>query len=402
MSRLVEAARALSRGDGIGALALVGRAEDALGIALRGIAYAQLGDLEEARNTLRRADRAATDELLRARIRAALVEVALAEGDAGRVAKDAAANAQRLALLGDGRNAAMQRLVQARAEVLLGRADDARRTIDAVLAGSLALDLRPVTWLARAEIALRASAATTAKRALDEARRALEGSPNALLARTLDAMEEALAQPIARLRDRGEVRAVDLFAIEEAQNGKAFLVDACRRVVRAGRATIPLARRPVLFQLLFALANAWPNDVARDELARQAFAVRVVNASHRARMRVEIGRLRKVLHGIAEPIATRNGYALKSPRPVRILLPIADDEVARVAIFLGDGASWTAQAIAEQAGMSKRTAQRALAALVESGRVVRLSRGKDVRYASSSPNGRIASRLLLLGLASAT
>jgi DNA-binding IclR family transcriptional regulator len=67
-----------------------------------------------------------------------------------------------------------------------------------------------------------------------------------------------------------------------------------------------------------------------------------------------------------------------------------------VAILLADGAAWTAQAVAEHAGVSKRTAQRALAALVADGRVQRLGNQRGSRYASAT--GRIASRLLLLGL----
>lgn len=296
----------------------------------------------------------------------------------------------------------MQRLVLARADVLLGRLGEARRTIEAVLANALPSNLVPVVWLANAEIALREIAPTRARAALVEARRALDAAPNALLARALVALEEELVLPVARLSERGRARDADLFAIERAASGDAFLVDACRRLVIAGRASIPLARRPVLFALLLPIARAWPDSVARDELAATGFGVRVVNISHRSRLRVEIGRLRKVLHGIAEPIATKDGYALASERPVLVLVPASEDDAARVAILLGDGASWSAQSIAEHAGISKRTALRALAVLVESGRVGRTRAGKEVLYAMAGPGERIASRLLLLGLAAAT
>jgi len=396
-----EAARALGRGDGLLALKLVGRAEDALGTTLRGIAYAQLGDLDEARTTLERAATLTTAELPRARIRAALVEVLLAEGDAGRAARDAQDTARVLARLGDARNAALQQLVQARAEVLLGQLDSARRTVDVILEGSLMLDLRPVAQLVRAEVAMRSLSASAARKAAKEARSATR---NELLSRTLDALEEALDEPIARLAVRGELTPANLGAIERARDGRAFLVDACRRVVLAGKASLPLATRPVLFSLLLALARAWPKDVPRDALAQAAFAVRIVNASHRARMRVEIGRLRKILSGIAEPVATKDGYRLAtgSSRDVIVLLPLTDDDAARVAILLSDGARWSAQAIAEHAGISKRTAQRALSKLLDEGKISRTALGKEVRYAAESPGGRIASRLLLLGLASAT
>jgi hypothetical protein len=231
---------------------------------------------------------------------------------------------------------------------------------------------------------------------LTRARDALGVAPNDLLARALVALEAELSRPLARLEQRGAQRDADLFAIEAASDGQVFLVDACRRLVTAGRATIPLAKRPVLFALLLVLGRAWPADVPRDELAARAFDTKRVNASHRARLRVEIGRLRKVLQGVGEPVATVEGYVLATPRDVAVLLPPSDDDASRLAILLGDGAWWTAQAMAEHAGVSKRTAQRALAALAESGAAVRAGTGKDVRYAR--PGAPIASRMLLLGL----
>ncbi len=160
--------------------------------------------------------------------------------------------------------------------------------------------------------------------------------------------------------------------------------------------SVPLAKRPVLFALLLALGRAWPAAVPRDELAARAFETKRVNASHRSRLRVEIGRLRKVLEALGEPVATAEGYVLETTRAVAVLLPPSDDDDARLAILLGDGAWWTAQALAEHAGVSKRTAQRALSALAESGAAIRAGTAKDVRYAR--PGAPIASRMLLLGL----
>jgi len=295
------------------------------------------------------------------------------------------------------RNAAMQRLVLARAEVLLGRLGEARRVVEEVLATELAPDLRAVASLAQAEIAIRSLAATDARGALARARRSLEGAPNHLLARALVAIEQELSLPIARTLRGGVLRDADLFAIEDASRGEVLLVDACRRLAIAGRVTIPLARRSVLFALLLVLGRAWPASVPRDELAARAFDAHRVNASHRARLRVEIGRLRKLMDGLAaEPVATADGYVLSSKRDVVVLLPPSEDEVARIALLLGDGASWSAQGLAEHAGVSKSTAQRALGALVESGGAIRTGTGKDVRY--TRPGTPIASRMLLLGL----
>jgi DNA-binding transcriptional ArsR family regulator len=392
------AGQALTRGDALRALGLVGLADDVLGLTLRGIAYAQLGDLELARTSLGRATKAAKTSLARARIAAALAEIAMEDGDPAPAARAARASADELARLGDRRNAAMQRLVVARAEVLLGRLAEAKHVIAEVLGDATRLppEVVAVAWLATAEVAVRALAATEAREALKQARQAMADAPNELLARALVALETELSKPVARLERGSVVRDADLYAIEAASLGDVMLVDACRRLALAGRATIPFVKRPILFALLVVLARAWPADVARDELAARAFDTKNVNASHRSRLRVEVGRLRKVLAGLAEPVATRDGYKLASPREVMTLLPPSDDDDARIAILLGDGAAWSAQALAEHAGVSKRTALRALAMLVEAGGVIRTVRGKDVRYARQGP--RIASRMLLLGL----
>lgn len=392
------AADALARGEALRALALVGRAESGPGLVLKGIAYAQIGDLDLAKKSLNRAAKLGTTKPIdRARARAALVEVALASGDAAGAARTAEQSVAELDRLGDTRNGAMQRLVQARAEVLLGRLGEARSLVQDVLAKRWPAELQAVALLASAEIAVRGARALEARSALSTARRALDESPNGLLARELVTLETELSRPVARLETRGAARTADLFAIEDASNGQVMLVDACRRLVVAGRAMVPLVKRPVLFALLLCLARAWPNEVARDALATQAFDAKKVNESHRSRLRVEIGRLRSVLEGMGEPVATDAGYTLSSTRDVYVLLPRDEgDDSSLIAMLLGDGATWSAQELAEHAGVSKRTVQRALAALVESGAVVRMGEARDARYARSGP--RIASRMLLLGL----
>ncbi|MGH7269120.1 MAG: helix-turn-helix domain-containing protein [Polyangiaceae bacterium] len=399
---LREAARSLAGGDALGALSLAGRDDSALGLTLRGIAYAQLGDLDLARRSLVRAAMLAEgDSLTRARARAAMVEIELTTGAPAAAARAARESAGELERLGDVRNAAMQRLVVARAEVLLGRLGEARRIAGDVLAADLPPDVHAVALLTQAEIATRALAATDAGRALAQARISLERRPHPLLSRALLALEKELTVPVARALRRGSVNDVDLFAIEALCRGDALLVDACRRLASAGRVTIPLARRPVLFALLLILARGWPDPVPRDKLAARAFDARRPNASHRARLRVEIGRLRAMMaDGLgAEPVATKDGYVLSSSREVVVLMPATgddDDDGARVALLLADGASWSAQGLADHAAVSKRTALRALAKLVDGGAAVRTGTGSVVRYAR--PAAPIASRMLLLGL----
>jgi hypothetical protein len=385
-------------GEPLKALGLVGRLETAPGLLLRGIAYAQVGDLDLARTSLGRAVALADDPRTSARARAALVEITLSSGDSAAAAEAARLSADELLRLGDARNAIMQRLVQARAEILLGRLGEARAVVEEVLAEKLAPDLRAVAWLARAEIAIRAIAAADARDALVQARRALEAAPHRVLLRALGALEVELSRPLARILRGGVLRDANLFAIEEVSRGEVLLVDACRRLVIGGRASIPLTRRTVLFALLLALGRVWPAAVPRDELITSAFDVRRINESHRARLRVEIGRLRKAMDGLsAGPVATREGYALSSKRDVAVLLPASDDEVARAAILLADGASWSAQELAEHAGFSRRTAQRALRNLVESGGAIRVQTARGLRY--SRRGTPVASRMLLLGIA---
>jgi hypothetical protein len=398
---MVQAARALAAGEPLVALGAVGRVESALGLTLRGIAYAQLGDLDLARTSLERGLAQAEDASTVARIRAALVEVALGTGDPALAARGARTGADELDRLGDDRNAAMQRLVLARAEILLGHLDEARRAIDGVLRGALPPDVRAVAWLARAELGVRTVAASDARAALSRARRALARAPHPLLEREIAACDDELTRPVARLQRSGALREADLFEVERASGGALLLVDACRRLAVSAGITVSLARRPVPFALLLVLARAFPASVPRDELALRAFDVRRVNASHRARLRVEMGRLRKLLHGLgAAPVATADGYALTSARDVAVLLALSDDDAARVALLLGDGATWSAQRVAEHAGISKRTAQRALGALVARGVAVRFGRGRTVRYARAG--APIASRMLLLGLVPTT
>jgi hypothetical protein len=85
-------------------------------------------------------------------------------------------------------------------------------------------------------------------------------------------------------------------------------------VCGTGAAWRPLARRPVLFALVRALAEAWPNDVDRETLIARAFNTRRPNETHRARLRVEIGRLRALVAEMARIEATSRGFVLKPRR----------------------------------------------------------------------------------------
>src|SRR6202035_5544907 len=140
---------------------------------------------------------------------------------------------------------------------------------------------------------------------------------------------------------------------------------------------VPLARRPVLFALARALGEAWPGDVPRDVLLARAFGAKHADESHRARLRVEIGRLRGLLRPVAAVSATKQGFAL-SPRGAREVIVLArpvEEKHAAVLAFLADGESWSSSALALALGASQRTVQRAVDSLAAAGKVASFGRG---------------------------
>jgi hypothetical protein len=177
-------------------------------------------------------------------------------------------------------------------------------------------------------------------------------------------------------------------------------VDAFRHVVRDPRTAVSLARRPVLFALARALGEAWPADVPRDMLVARAFGAKAADESHRARLRVEVGRLRRVLRTLASVSATKRGFAL-APRRAREVVVLARpldgehaDEHAAVLAFLADGESWSSSSLAVALGRSQRTVQRALDSLVAAGKVQSFGRGRARRWVTPPVLGFTTTLLL--------
>jgi hypothetical protein len=161
--------------------------------------------------------------------------------------------------------------------------------------------------------------------------------------------------------------------VEALLVSKAFVVDACRHVVRDEGKVVSLAKRPVLFALARALGEAWPEDVGRDTLVARAFGAKLADESHRARLRVEVGRLRTVLRTLAGVSATKRGFAL-APRRAREVVVLArpvEEQHAAVLALLADGESWPSSALALALGTSQRTAGARLACGSRQGAVVR-------------------------------
>ena len=383
-SLIAAAALALAAGDPLGALNRVALREDAPALALRGIAMAQLGDLARARLLLRSAARGfgPREAVARARCVVAEAEVALAARDLGWPEKALDAAAATLDAQDDRLNAAQARALAIRRLLLIGRLDEAEQRLAALDPAPFPPALRAIHELAVAGIALRRLRTAPARAALIEAERAARQSGIPALIAEVETAARVLESPAARLIARGAERPLRLDEVEALLATEALIVDACRHVVRQRGKIVPLARRPVLFALARALAEAWPGDVARRVLLARAFGARHEDESHRARLRVEIGRLRAALKGVATVSATGSGFVLAPLGAHEIVVLARPVEVLHAAVlaFLADGESWSSSALALALDWSQRKVQRALDALAEAGKVQPFGRGRAQRW----------------------
>ena len=336
--------------------------------------------------------------MARARCVVALAEIALVSRDLGWPAAPLAAARAVLAAKGDPLNAAHARHLEIRRLLLIGRLDEAERGLAALDPGPLPPAARATHELAVAGIALRRLRTKTAREALARAERAARAAGIPALIAEVDSAAQSLALPAARLVARGTARPLLLDDVAALYASPALVVDACRHVVRDPSASIALARRPVLFALVRALAEAWPDDVPRATLVARAFRGKQADESHRARLRVEIARLRRVLRGLAEVNATKRGFALmpRRAREVVVLAQPVEDKHAAVLAFLADGEAWSTSALALALGASQRTVQRALDALAAAGKVHGFGRARARRW-MMPPIGGFTTTLLLPG-----
>jgi hypothetical protein len=399
-SLITAAARALAEGDPIGALKRVALRDDAPALALRGIAMAQLGDLARAKVLLKRARRAFSprEAVARARCVVAEAEIALVSRDLAWNAKSLDAARATLEAHGDHDNAAHARYLEIRRLLLIGRVDDAERALRELDPASMTLMARTVHDLVAFGIAVRRLDTRSARAAIARAKRAVRDTGIPALEAEVENASAVLSSPAARLVARGEERVLLLADVEALFDSRRLVVDACRHAVRRGQNVVALATRPVLFALARALAEAWPGDVARDVLIARAFGSRFTDESHRARLRVEMARLRTKLRGIAGVSATERGFVL-TPRPqtdVVVLARPVEEEHAAVLAFLYDGEAWSSSALALALGASQRTVQRALDSLAEAGKVQAVGRGRARRW-TTPPVPGFTTALLLPG-----
>ncbi|WP_437628648.1 helix-turn-helix domain-containing protein [Achromobacter xylosoxidans] len=394
---IMAAARALASGDPLGALARVALRDDAPGLALRGIALAQLGDFDRARVLVRRAARAfgAREPVARARCVVAEAEIALASRDLGWPAAALDAARATLERHGDRRNAAYAGYPAGRRLILMGRLEQAEQVLSDLNPAPFPPALRAVHELALAGIALRRVQATAARAALARAARAARAAGIPALRAEVRQASLVLKAPAAHLHRAGDTQVLRLEQVQALLASDTLVIDACRYAVHGAGRTLALASRPVLFTLAQALGRAWPGDAPRDALIALAFRTRHPDDSHRARLRVEIGRLRAVLAPLTEIRATRQGFALMpATGAVAVLTPPVQDRHAAVLALLADGQAWSSSALALASGASQRQVQRALDALAASGQAHSLGRGRARRWITPPLPG-FATTLLL-------
>ena len=395
---MTAAARALAAGDPLTALKRVALRDDPPALALRGIAMAQLGDLARGRDLLRRAARAfgGAEPRARARCIIAEAEIALVSRDLGRALDKLGEARAALEALGDRRNAAHAGYLEARRLLLVGRLDEAEGTLRDLHPDALSPASHAGCGLVAAGIAMRRIRVGAAGDALDQAGCAARKAGIPALIAEVDRARHALKAPAARLIWRDGERLLRLEEVEDVLASDVLVVDACRNVLRASETAVSFASRPVLFVLLRTLAEAWPDDVSRETLLLRAFRARHADDSHRARLRVEIGRLRKAVGPLAALSATKRGFRLnpQAASSIVVLAPPDESAHADVLALLADGEAWAASALALALGVSARTVQRALEALARDGRAESFGRGRACRWIAPNVPGFPTSLLL--------
>jgi hypothetical protein len=309
-------------------------------------------------------------------------EIALVTRDLGWPAKALDAARATLEEHGDRVNAAYARYLDVRRLLLIGRLDEAERGLAELDPAPFPPAVQTAHELVVAGIAVRRLRTKAARAALARAERAARHARIPALTAEVESALLVLNTPAARLIASGEERALLLEEVEALLKSKAFVVDACRHVVRDASEVVSLARRPVLFALARALGEACPGDVPRDTLVARAFGSTGADESHRARLRVEVGRLRRVLRTLADVTATKRGFALAPRRASEVVVLARPVEEAHAAVLacLADGESWSSSALALALGTSQRTVQRALDSLAAAGKVQSFGHGRARRW----------------------
>lgn len=400
-SLLATAARALAGGDPLGALKCVALRSDPPALALRGIALAQLGQYAVARRLLQRAQRGfgKGEVLARARCLTAEAEIALRTHghDLREFQKPLERASRELAARGDVANALFARLLLIRGWLAVGKVGAASEALSRLSLSEAPPRLSAVAELLRADVAVLELRSRDAAQAIERAGSAAESAGIPPLRSEVERARSELHAVAARLASGDSETPLRLAEIEALLESDAFVIDACRRGVVAGKSSVSLVSRPVLFELALALGVAAPGEVTREVLIAAAFGARRINESHRGRLRVEIGRLRHALAPVADLRATPNGFALIPRRAARVvrLLPPSESETSALSALLARGEPWSSSALAAALGKSQRSVQRALLELQAAGRVRALGKGRAQRWLAPESTGITTAMLLV-------
>ncbi|MFO1390041.1 hypothetical protein [Cellvibrio sp.] len=399
-SIITSAALALARGDFFGALNRVALREDAPALALRGIAMAQLGDLERAKLLLRKAARGfgTKEPVSKARCIVAEMEIALALRDLDGSADQLKFAQKILHAHDDFINAAYAQHLQTRLLLLFGKLDEAETLTNSLDVSLFSPAFNAAHQLVVAGIAIRRLQIGKTRAAIARAQEAATRAQIPSLFAEIHKASQILEAPAARVKSQQGEQLLLLEDVETLFASNAIIVDACRYVIRHQSTIISLASRPVLFNLLLALGEAWPQDVSRDQLIKIAFRHKQVDESLRARLRVEIGRLRAEIAALADIKATPQGFALVPHTKQDVIVlnqPIAEKHPEIIAM-LADGEAWSSSALALVLGISQRTVQRALESLASLGKVQSFGKGQARRWITSPLPG-VTTILLLPG-----
>lgn len=383
-STITSASQALAAGNPLDAMNLVALRNDAPALALRGIAMAQIGDLVRAKSLLREAVRAfgPQDRVAQARCVVAETEIALATRDLGWPTKRLNAARKTLETHHDYANAALARHIELRRQLLLGQLDHVEQALSEIDTTPYPPALKASHELVIAGVRMRRLQTQSARQALVRAARyARQSGIPGLMSETEDAAL-VLNTPAARLITSGRERLVLLEEVEALLASRSLVIDACRYDVRFKDTIISLARRPLLFSLVRLLSEAWPNDISRDVLIEQAFRTKYADDTHRVRLRVEIGRLRKLLKELLDIEATSRGFVLVpgQDQEVAVLARPVEERHGSLLALLADGQAWSSSALAAALGTSQRTVQRALDTLATAGKVQSFGHGRTCRW----------------------
>ena len=378
------AAQALAIGDTFGALNRVALRNDASALAIRGIAMAQLGDFVKSKALLKKAVSAfgPKETVARARCVVAEIEIALATRDLGWSDKALRSAKKTLQRRGDPINATHAWHLEIRKFLLIGRLGEAERALNRLNPETLPPVLKAVHHLLAAGIAMRRFDTDKARSSFSIAGKAARDAGIPALKAEVEKAAHLLDIPAARLLSRGNEKLLRLYEVEDLLKSGKLVVDALLYAVRGPQKIVQMAKRPTLFAIARALAEAWPSDIPRETLMVRAFGVKLSDESFRVRLRVEVVRLREMLRGLAEVKATKQGFAL-APLGMRETLVLArpvEEPLGAVLAFLEDGELWSSSSLALALGSSQRTVQRSLDSLAEAGKVQSFGNGRAKRW----------------------